>query len=318
MYRSKTHWKYDKKSSEKRELTMRLGLCCLFVEEAIRFRTTTATAQAKLSRKNRTTKLRELAAHNAASLYAAIEYCATHDIGCFRVNSQILPLKTHPKLGYDTDLLGKEVIEDFQRCGELARSTGTRISFHPDQFVVLSSPEPWVVKSSLAELEYQAEVAEWIGADVINVHGGGGYGDKPSALKRLSIAVCDLSDRARSRLTLENDDRTYTPSDLLPVCHDVCLPMVYDVHHHRCHGDELSSDAATQRAMETWNREPLFHVSGPRDGWGSDNPRSHSDYIDLRDFPVVWDQLDITVEVEAKAKELAVRKLRAALKRRSK
>ncbi len=296
---------------------MRLGLCCLFVEEAIRFRTTTAKAQAKLSRKQRIEKLREIAAHNATTLHAAIDYCATHDIGCFRVNSQILPLKTHPKLGYDVDLLGEEIILAFQRCGRLAGSTDTRISFHPDQFVVLSSPKSSVVKSSLAELEYQAEVAEWIGADVINVHGGGGYGDKPNALKRLATAADDLSERARVRLTLENDDRIYTPRDLLPVCHDRGFPLVYDIHHHRCHGDDLDIENATQCAMETWNREPLFHISSPRDGWRSDNPRFHSDYIELRDFPAIWEQLNITVEVEAKAKELAVWKLRAALRRRA-
>ncbi|RME80828.1 MAG: hypothetical protein D6775_15215 [Caldilineae bacterium] len=44
-------------------------------------------------------------------------------------------------------MLGEEFLESFQRCGQLARSTGTRISFHPDQFVVLSSPESLVVKS---------------------------------------------------------------------------------------------------------------------------------------------------------------------------
>ncbi len=297
---------------------MRLGLCCLFVEEDIRFRTTTATALERLGRRQRADKLRSLAAHNAASLYAAIDYCVNHGIGCFRVNSRILPLKTHPKLGYDTDLLGAEIIDAYRRCGELARGTNTRISFHPDQFEVLSSPDRRVVKSSLAEIEYQAEVAEWIGADVINVHGGGGYGDKPSALKRLATAVGDLSDRARSRLTIENDDRTYTPSDLLPVCRQLDLPMVYDVHHHRCHGDSLDIETATKRAIDTWDREPLFHVSSPRNGWRSDNPRSHSDYIDLRDFPSFWDELHITVEVEAKAKELAIHKLKTALERRAK
>jgi UV DNA damage endonuclease len=296
---------------------MRLGLCCLFVEEAIRFRTTTAAAQAKLSSRDRANKLRELAAHNAASLYAAIEYCAAHGIGCFRVHSQILPLKTHPELGYDARTLGEDVILALQRCGQLARSTGTRISFHPDQFVVLSSPDARVVKSSLSELDYHAEVAEWIGADVINVHGGGGYGDKTDALRRLRTTVGELPDRARSRLTLENDDRTYTPSDLLPVCDDLAVPLVYDVHHHRCHGDDLEIEAATRHAIATWNREPLFHVSSPRDGWRADDPRPHSDTIAVRDVPISWDTLDITVEVEAKAKELAVRKLQAALERRS-
>lgn len=289
---------------------MRLGLCCLFIEEDIRFRTTTATAHAKLSINERTNKVRELAAHNATSLYAAMEFCSAHNIGCFRVNSQILPLKTHPECGYDAELLGEEVILAYRRCGELARRTNIRLSFHPDQFVVLNSPTPRVVKNSLAELEYQAEVAEWIGADVINIHGGGGYGDKPAALRRLVLAVDDLSPQARSRLTLENDDRTYTPADLLPVCEEIGLPLVYDVHHHRCHGDGLDIDTATRLAVKTWSREPLFHISSPRDGWSSANPGSHSDFIDLRDFPALWDGMDITVEVEAKAKELAVRKLR--------
>ena len=36
----------------------------------------------------------------------------------------------------------------------------------------LPAPEQRVVQSSIAELEYQAEVAEWVGADVINIHGG--------------------------------------------------------------------------------------------------------------------------------------------------
>jgi UV DNA damage endonuclease len=297
---------------------MRLGLCCIFIEEDIRFRTITAAGLGRLGRTDRSKKLRELAAHNAASLFRAIEYCSTNDIGCFRINSHILPLKTHPELGYDADVLGPKVIAAFRRCGELARSTNTRLSFHPDQFVVLSSPHRRVVQSSLAELEYQAEVAQWVGADVINVHGGGGYGDKPEALKRLVTTVGDLSDQARSRLTLENDDRTYTPSDLLPVCQQLGIPLVYDVHHHRCHGDGLDVHSATRLAAATWDREPLVHISSPRDGWNSPSPRSHSDYINLRDFPPSWEATDLTVEVEAKAKELAVRKLKEALLRRAK
>jgi UV DNA damage endonuclease len=262
-------------------------------------------------------KLRAIAADNAQTLRSAIDYCARHHIGCFRVNSQILPLRTHPKLGYDADLLGEDVVAEFRACKRLARRAGIRISFHPDQFVVLSSPDPRVVASSLEEIEYQAEVAEWIGADVINVHGGGGYGDKPAALKRLVDAVQRLSDCARKRLTLENDDRTYTPSDLLPVCGGLELPLAYDVHHHRCNGDGLDVETVTELAASTWDREPLFHVSSPRGGWRGESPRCHADYIDLRDFPGCWESMDLTVEVEAKAKELAVRKLARALERRS-
>jgi UV DNA damage endonuclease len=70
--------------------------------------------------------------------------------------------------------------------------------------------------------------------------------------------------------------------------------------------------------MSTWNREPLFHISSPIQGWAGPLPRRHHDYIELRDFPTFWQDLDITVEVEAKAKELAVDRLRQGLRRRQK
>jgi UV DNA damage endonuclease len=84
---------------------------------------------------------------------------------------------------------------------------------------------------------------------------------------------------------------------------------VYDVHHHRCLRDDLSVETATEQALSTWNREPLFHLSSPLAGWTAPKPRRHHDYIDLADFPDCWWNLTLTVEVEAKAKELAVQAL---------
>ena len=69
-------------------------------------------------------------------------------------------------------------------------------------------PSKAALDRSIAELEYQAEVAEWVGADVVNIHGGGAYGDKADALARFASSLSRLSDRARSRLTVENDDVT--------------------------------------------------------------------------------------------------------------
>ena len=122
-------------------------------------------------------------------------------------------------------------------------------------------------------------------------------------------------DSASARLAFENDDRIYTPADLLPFCEEHKLPFVYDVHHHRCLPDALTPEAVTRRALKTWDREPLFHLSSPRDGWGSPDPRPHHDYIDLKDFPACWRGLDITIEVEAKAKELAIARLREQLEK---
>ena len=119
-----------------------------------------------------------------------------------------------------------------------------------------------------------------------------------------------LPDPVRTRLTLENDDRVYTPEDLLPICMETGIPLVYDAHHHRCLPDALSIEKASEMAVQTWNREPVFHISSPLNGWDGASINQHHDYIDPLDFPECWLKLNITVEVEAKAKELAVLKLK--------
>lgn len=64
-----------------------------------------------------------------------------------------------------------------------------------------------LVEASARELEYQAEVAEWVGADVINIHGGGAYGNKQQALtdfarnlQLLSMRTVCFANRRRSSL----------------------------------------------------------------------------------------------------------------------
>lgn len=252
-------------------------------------------------------KLSRLCLENADALLAALEHCATHDIGCFHINSQIC--------GYAVADLpdADEIVRRFKGCGRFVKKHNLRTSFHPDQFVVLNSPRPEVVESSLQEIEYQAEVAAWVGADVVNIHGGGAFGNKQQALDRFARSVDRLSARARKRLTVENDDKIYTPADLLPLCKATGIPLVYDVHHHRCHPDRLTIEQATKKALATWNREPLFHISSPLAGWDGPKPERHHDYIDVTDFPDCWRRKKITVEVEAKAKELAVERLQEQL-----
>lgn len=133
---------------------IRLGLCCIFYHAPIKFRTTTATAIKRLPRSDGRKKLADLCAANATALMGALRYCSANGIGCFRVNSRILPLKTHPDVGYDLERLpaGRQILDQFRACGRFARKEGLRMTFHPDQFVVLNSPRPDVVQQSIAEL----------------------------------------------------------------------------------------------------------------------------------------------------------------------
>jgi UV DNA damage endonuclease len=295
---------------------LRLGLCCQFLEQPIKFRVTTATAMQRLPRREQLARFAALCAGNAEALLAALQFCADHHIGSFRILSTIMTVKTHPTIGYRVDELpgADGIVAQFRRCGEFARANGIRTGFHPDQFVVLNSPDENIVARSVAEIESQSEIAEWSNADTVNIHGGGGYGDKPAALERFRRNLERLSPRARARLTVENDDKTYTPADLLPLCRAEGVPLVYDAHHHRCLPDDLTVAQATEAARATWkNREPLFHISSPLEGWDGPKPERHHDYIDPQDFPAAWRGWALTVEVEAKAKELAVAKLQRDL-----
>ena len=298
---------------------MRLGLCCLFKNEPVTFRTTTAKALSAMQRSEQLLKLSGICLHNAANLLLGVESVRRLGIGSFRIMSPFFPRMTHPGVGYqlsdlpDSEQIAVLLAQVKRYCAEY----DIRLSFHPDQFVVLSSPHAKVVENSLQELEYQGMLAEAVGADVINIHGGGVYGDKQAALGRFCGQFTSLSERVRQRLTLENDDISYTVRDLLPVCEKLAIPLVYDVHHHRCNPDGLTVDEATLLAGATWQvvrREQYCHISSPKNGWGGSDPKPHADYIELSDFPELWIDREMTLDVEAKSKELAVVQLMEDLK----
>ncbi len=117
---------------------MRLGLCCVFREAPIKFRTTTYAVCARMPRQQALLKIADIGRHNADSLRKAIDYCAAGKIGAFWINSQILPLKTHPVGGYLMRDLpdGKAIVNAFIGCGALARKRDIRLLFHPDQFIL--------------------------------------------------------------------------------------------------------------------------------------------------------------------------------------
>lgn len=298
---------------------MRFGLCCLFIKEPVSFRTVTAKTLLRLHREQQLQRLSGICVHNAGSLCQALETVQRLGIGAFRIMSPLFPRMTHPDVGYRLEDLPDQaaIVQLLERSRQFARQHNIRLSFHPDQFVLLSSPTAKVLENSIRELEFQGMLAEAVGAGMINIHAGGVYGDKQQALQRFRNAFPDLPESVRSRLTLENDDVSYSPRDLLPLCEHLSIPLVYDVHHHRCKPDGLSLTEATTLAGDTWQAAGLeqhCHISSPRNGWHGGDPKPHADYIDPADLPESWLGREMTVDVEAKAKELAVIKLMADLK----
>ena len=295
------------------------GLCCIFRGEPIRFRRATAASLRPLPRPEQLRKLAALIRSNAENLKRAFERCAELQIGAFRINSELLMLATHSAAGYHRgEVPGPDTLQKlFDEARNRADRLGVRRSLHPDQFVVLNSPDPRVRANSRAELEHQFLLAELCGATEINLHAGGVYGDKVAALDRLRREIDTLPEPLRQKLTLENDDRSYTPAELLPLCRELGIPFTYDVHHHRVNPDHLTIEEATRAAAETWRGRkipPHVHLSSPQLPWSTPGDhRPHAGWIDPADFPECWRDMDLTVDVEAKEKENAIAALRSAL-----
>jgi UV DNA damage endonuclease len=115
---------------------MNLGLCCLFKEEDIKFKTFTL--------KNFSLqKADEVYSHNIEQLQKAFNYCNKNNIASYRVSSDILPkFGTLLKRG-DLNL---EFLQPFLEKLQNLNSHNLLLSFHPDQFVNMGSPKEEVIK----------------------------------------------------------------------------------------------------------------------------------------------------------------------------
>lgn len=302
----------------------RLGLCCTFAVEPIRFRTTTIAQLSRLAARSPEGAFEfyaTLVRENLTTLESVMRWCVDQGVRAFRVGSDLWPRATHPLVAGWIERLVNDptVLAQCARIQLAARTGGVRLSEHPDQFLVGNSLRPDVVLGTIAELEWRGRLGALLGIEVICLHVGSGAPDRESALMRWEGTLERLSPAVLSRLAFENDDRVFTPADILPASMAWGIPMVYDAHHHRVHGDALSEDDATLLAIASWgDREPYFHISSPRAGWDAGDARPHHDEIDVDDWPAIWTELadagqPFTVDIEAKGKERALLSLRTAL-----
>ena len=155
----------------------------------------------------------------------------------------------------------------FAPVGERARQLGVRLSFHPGQFCVLASANENIVERSIAEFEYHADMARWMGYGKsfqdfkINVHISGRQG--PEGLRR---AYSRLSPEARNCITIENEENSWGLEDCLSISD--LIPIVMDVHHHWCREGEYiqPSDDRVKRVIDSWRGvRPAMHYSVSRE-----------------------------------------------------
>ncbi|MGB5960162.1 MAG: UV DNA damage repair endonuclease UvsE [Coleofasciculaceae cyanobacterium] len=288
-------------------LTPQLGLVCITASKEVRYRALTRKRLLQFSEPEQAEMLRNLYKDNLQRLNLAIDFCLANNIKLYRVTSSLFPFA-------DTEL-GENIVNELDteilQTGQRAIDSAIRIVLHPDQFVVLSSDSPDVIANSIKILNYQAMVMDKLGQPrspwaMIEIHGG-----KSDRSERLIEVISNLPEAIRSRLALENDEYAYSAQEILAVCQQAKIPMVFDAHHHVIHEKldsyehpsvaEMVEAAATTWCPREWQ---LVHISNGCEGF---NDRHHSDLITV--MPSSYSHAP-WIEIEAKLKEDAINKLR--------
>lgn len=277
--------------------------------------------------------------HSIELLHRVLDHLEAIDVRMYRMSSSVIPYGSHPDLPqFDYRRQLDDCADAVSELGARARAMGLRLSTHPGQYTVINGAEEGLRDRSLLELEAHAALLDALGCGpeaTVVVHVGGLYGDRASALDRWVAAWERLSDRARARVGLENDERLFTVADVLEISRRTGVRIVYDHHHARINpSGNLTPAEILTAAMATWPAgvRPKVHLSSPRLSVetvrrpvaGTRRKRDvavppalgpHADLVSP------WDFLDlmgsapgpIDVMLEAKAKDVALLWLRRQL-----
>ena len=263
----------------------RIGFACKWIDRAdqvdgigakddCKKYNTNVTTMAWLNRQTREVaeqRLWDLMQGNIKSLGLLIERVGTLPpaLRMLRLSSDILPGFTEPTwcVFWQKPDVRAYAERHFKVVGELARSLDVRLSFHPGQFVVLSSDNDDIVERSIEEFEYHATMAAWMGYGrqwqdfKINVHIAGRKG-----AAGIRAVHGRLTPEARNCITIENEEITHGLLDCLQLG-DV-IPIVLDIHHHWVREGEYirPGDDRVKRVIDSWRgRRPICHYSVSRE-----------------------------------------------------
>lgn len=262
-------------------------------------------------------RLKSTVAENLDCLEKILEYNVSRNILFFRIGSVLVPFASHPVCKFKWE---RHFRSRFKTIGDIIRKHGIRVSTHPDQFILINSPDENILDRSIKELLYHAKFLDLmgLGADAkIQIHVGGVYKDKKKSIERFIARYRKLDKKIKRRLVIENDDRHYSLRDCLLIHKEVGIPVVFDVFHHAINSSGEAVKRAVSLAGGTWKRKdglPIIDFSTQKPGA---RKGSHADRIDMRKFENFLEEsrphdFDLMLEIKNKEKSaiLAVRAAR--------
>lgn len=254
----------------------------------------------------------ELALKNVNDLEKVIDWNFASGILLYRMSSDMFPWMSEYEIAElpDFECIGQRL----HAIGEKARQHDVRLTFHPGPFNVLATNNPLVLQKTIKELRQHGEIMDLLGLPrtpfaKINIHVGGAYGDRASAIQRFVKNFTLLPVSVRTRLTVENDDKVnmFSVTDLLGVHEELGIPVVFDYHHHNFRSGDLVTEEAMSLAHHTWPHAitPLVHYSSSRKRY-EDPSAADASHADFVYEPINLYGMKADIMLEAKAKEMAV------------
>lgn len=291
----------------------RLGYCCINLSlEKIKISTNRGMVK-KTFMERGLKYASELSLLNVRDLYKILIWNADNGIRMYRMSSDMFPWCSEYELGDLPDF--EEISHTLKLCGDFAKNSDQRLSFHPSPYCVIASEREDVVNKSIKELNQHAQIMDIMGLDKshnypINIHINTTKPSKEEASNRFCLVYKGLNDSVKSRLVIENDDKKsqFTPTDLYEMLYKkIGIPITYDFLHHKCNPDLLSEPEAIDLCSSTWpeNIIPITHFSDSRKVFEDSSSKevAHSDWI--------WSKIEthgksIDIELEVKMKDLAL------------
>lgn len=230
----------------------------------------------------------DLLKRNLQDLLVILKWNKKHRIKLFRIGSDFAPHATNPEfitpekrdnyksLAYPL----KSFSHLLRKVGAYARKHRMRLTFHPDPFIVLGTPNPHVLVKSIRELYFHARVLDVMGMDlnsIIVLHGGGTYGDKAGTIRKWIKEFNKLPVMIKRRIAIENDEYSFNTSDMLAISRGVKafplrftgnpgnpgkwkqdkyykIPVIFDIFHYTCYNRVLEI-----RNRQHSDEERYFH-----------------------------------------------------------
>ena len=254
-------------------------------------------------------KFNETVTNNLNCLNKIIDYNVEHKMLFLRISSETIPFASHEICNLDWKKIFKNELENI---GMKLKEKKFRVSMHPGQFTLLNSPNEKIVEKSLAELEYHADFLNAMELDntaKIQIHVGGVYGDKDSAIKRFISTFGIASNKIKSRLAIENDDYHYSVKDCLRINKKTKIPIILDNLHLECLNDGESLIEAYDMIKTTWSEEdgiPMLDYSSQEKDARIGKHTEHLDPDHFKKFIDIMHNQEFDLMFEIKDKERSV------------